>query len=315
MDSATANILNTTTQAFYAAQAQSFSATRQVGWQGWQRVLAHMNWCDVDSVRAQGDLSDVHFLDKHKKCVLDVACGNLRFKRYLEQEFTQLSWDYHAVDSCDALVEHVDGVAYTQRDIVSLLVARTFPGAGTGKEAAVSGSSGADRNAGGGADVRAIEGTGANSAARENTNGSAELLPLVNADLCVCFGFFHHVPGMQARKNLLDALLRATRSGGIVALSLWRFMDDAGLAQKARVSHAAAHEHFSEQGIFLNLDKGDYLLGWQKESNVFRYCHYFSDTDINELIESASACATLVDRFRADGRTGTLNEYLVFRVV
>ena len=303
MDSATANILNTTTQAFYAAQAQSFFATRQAGWQGWQRVLAHMNWCDVGSAHAQGDLSYVCSLDKRKKCVLDVACGNLRFKRYLEQQFPQLSWDYHAVDSCDALVEHFDGVTYTQRDIVSLLLACTFSGAGAGKETVASGGSGAGRNA------------GANSAASTHAHNAAELLPLVNADLCVCFGFFHHVPGMQARKNLLGALLRATCSDVIVALSLWRFMDDAGLAQKARISHAAAQEHFFEQGISLNLDKGDYLLGWQQESNVFRYCHYFSDTDINELIESASGCATLIDRFRADGRTGALNEYLVFRVV
>ena len=44
MDVSTANILNRTTQAFYAAQAESFSATRQSAWAGWQRVLADTGW-------------------------------------------------------------------------------------------------------------------------------------------------------------------------------------------------------------------------------------------------------------------------------
>ena len=44
MDVSTANILNRTTQAFYAAQAESFSATRQSAWAGWQRVLANTGW-------------------------------------------------------------------------------------------------------------------------------------------------------------------------------------------------------------------------------------------------------------------------------
>ena len=44
MDVSTANILNRTTQVFYTAQAESFSATRQSAWAGWQRVLADTGW-------------------------------------------------------------------------------------------------------------------------------------------------------------------------------------------------------------------------------------------------------------------------------
>ena len=44
MDVSTANILNRTTQAFYAAQAESCSATRQSAWAGWQRILADTGW-------------------------------------------------------------------------------------------------------------------------------------------------------------------------------------------------------------------------------------------------------------------------------
>ena len=36
----------------------------------------------------------------------------------------------------------------------------------------------------------------------------------------------HHVPGRALRERLLDALAAHTAPGGILALSLWRFMDD-----------------------------------------------------------------------------------------
>ena len=393
MDVSTANILNRTTQAFYAAQAESFSATRQSAWAGWRRVLADTGWedegaggvlqrnegagaagesagADADAVPvgegavvgdglasgegadgvvragaldaagvtgdgtgasafqtsefgmrlsaldAAGAAGDGAGLQREGvlQCgepegadasaplvhrILDVACGNVRFKGFLEDALPNVTWDYHAIDNCEQLVGAPAGVAFMPCDIVSALiegralpfVPRGFEGKGV---ASVSGSSIGD----------ACEDAACRGAGSEG----------VNADLTVCFGFFHHVPGREARERLLRALCAATIPGGLVAVSLWRFMDDPGLAKKAHESHEAALRNFAEQGLCLRLDANDYLLGWQQTQGVFRYCHHFTDEEVKVLAASVSDVAQLADCFRADGRTGSLNEYLVFRV-
>lgn len=381
MDVSTANILNRTTQAFYAAQAESFSATRQSAWAGWQRILADTGWegeseghvatafgnkvvlpgeaavvgdglesgegadgadgmvragaLDAAGVTGDGtgtsasrtsefgmrsfavgaaregagaqregalrcgepEGADVSAPLVHR--ILDVACGNVRFKSFLESALPNVTWDYHAVDACEQLVGAPAGVAFTPCDIVSTLIeGRALPFVPRGSEgkgvASVSGSSIGD----------ACEDAACRGAGSEG----------VNADLTVCSGFFHHVPGREARERLLRALCAATVPGGLVAVSLWRFMDEPGLAKKAYESHEAALNHFAEQGLCLSLDVNDYLLGWQQTQGVFRYCHHFTDEEVKVLAASVSDVAQLADCFRADGRTGNLNEYLVFRV-
>ena len=181
MDVSTANILNRTTQAFYAAQAESFSATRQSAWAGWQRVLADTGWegesaggvlqrnegagaagesagavvgDGLASGEGAGGMVRAGALDAagamgngartsafrtsefgvrssavgaaHEgagaqregvlRCgepegadasaplvhrILDVACGNVRFKSFLESVLPNVTWDYHAVDACE----------------------------------------------------------------------------------------------------------------------------------------------------------------------------------------------------------------------
>ena len=271
MDIHTATILNETTQAFYAAQAESFSATRQSAWLGWKRVLTDTEW--------QGEQSQCRHAASKPRSILDIACGNVRFKDFLEAEMPYEAWDYHGVDNCVPLVGAPIGVAFTECDIVSELI----------KETSMGGPA---------------------------VPSALPVLPasIVLADLTVCFGFFHHVPGTALRKRLLRALCAATKPGGIVAVSLWRFMDEPKLAKKACESHAAALQYFSERGVCLSLDEGDYLLGWQQTRSVFRYCHCFDSAQAHDLASSVSDIAVLADRFRADGRTDNLNEYLVFCV-
>lgn len=377
MDVSTANILNRTTQAFYASQAESFSATRQSAWAGWQRVLADTGWegegaggvssagfagadggasvgsgagaSDAAGVTGEGadgalqrgeDADDVMCADAEEarrhsagasgdgggtqrgsalRCgetegagasvapvhrILDVACGNVRFKSFLESALPNATWDYRAVDACEQLVGAPAGVVFTSCDIVSALIedrALSFVSSGSKGVgvAFVPGGSIGDAREDAPCEDAACRGAGSEGA---------------NVDLTVCFGFFHHVPGRMARERLLRALCAATVPGGFVAVSLWRFMDEPGLAKKTHESHAAALKYFAEQGLYLNLDANDYLLGWQQAKGIFRYCHHFDDEEVKALAASVSDVAQLTDCFRADGRTGNLNEYLVFRV-
>ena len=57
-------------------------------------------------------------------------------------------------------------------------------------------------------------------------------------------------------------------------------------------------------------------MGWQADEDAFRFCHSFSDDEIDHLKERAEAQGALVvDDFCADGKTGDLNRYLLFQGV
>jgi tRNA (uracil-5-)-methyltransferase TRM9 len=129
-------------------------------------------------------------------------------------------------------------------------------------------------------------------------------------DVSVSFGFMHHVPLQEYRKELLSSLIRQTRPGGYVIASFWQFLNNDALADKARSTHERALQDLSLQG----LDDNDYLLGWKSIPGAYRYCHSFSEADIDQLVASVSDEATLVSRFLSDGRTDNLNTYLVLEV-
>lgn len=74
---------------FYRANAESFSQTRQSPWQGWVRLLEVMGLA----------------AEREPLCVLDLACGNLRFERYLADALPNRMLSGYAVDNCDPLVE------------------------------------------------------------------------------------------------------------------------------------------------------------------------------------------------------------------
>lgn len=131
------------------------------------------------------------------------------------------------------------------------------------------------------------------------------------ADLAVSFGFMHHIPLLSWRELFLNALVEAVAPGGYVCVSFWQFLNDKNLAAKA--------EKTTEKGISeLEFDRrqfeeGDYLLGWKNKPGAYRYCHSFSDKEVNALVKSTSRKATLEALFCDDGRTGNMNAYLVLQ--
>lgn len=138
-------------------------------------------------------------------------------------------------------------------------------------------------------------------------------LPAIGpADLAACFGFMHHVPTAELRGLVVGALVRATRPGGLIALSFWRFMDDPRLARQARaVEDAAAAGPLD----LADLEPGDHLLGWQGAAAPPRYCHHADEAELDALARGAGGRAREVARFSADGPAGNLNRYLVLERV
>jgi hypothetical protein len=129
-------------------------------------------------------------------------------------------------------------------------------------------------------------------------------------DLAVAFGFMHHVPLQKYREQILLSLVGQTHSGGYVLVSFWQFLNNEAMGKKARVVHERARKELSVP----ELNTGDYLLGWKNIPGAYRYCHSFSDAEIDQLIGSVAEKASLVSRFVSDGRTNNLNAYLILKV-
>lgn len=251
--------LRALTGEFYRANAESFSQTRQSPWQGWVRLL---------------EVMDARAAERELLRVLDVACGNLRFERYLADALPGRMLSGWAVDNCEPLVEAgersefgpLSRIAFQNLDVIERL------SAGCLREALEA--------------------------------------PDASCDLAVSFGFMHHVPLERWRVELLRALVAKVRSGGFVAVSFWRFLNSDKLAGKAKETTSRAR---AELGI-PELPPNDYLLGWQDTQGLYRYCHHFDELEIERLLAAVADSAELVSRFEADGKTGNLNEYVVLRV-
>lgn len=244
---------------FYRANAESFSQTRQSPWQGWVRLL---------------EVMDARAAEREPLCVLDLACGNLRFERYLADALPGRMLSGWAVDNCEPLVEAGERsefgplfrIAFQNLDVIERLSGGRL---------------------------------------RESLEA-----PDASRDLAVSFGFMHHVPLERWRVELLRALVAKVRSGGFVAVSFWRFLNSDKLAGKAKETTSRAR---ADLGI-PELPPNDYLLGWQDTQGLYRYCHHFDEPEIERLLAMMADSADLVSRFEADGRTGNLNEYVVLRV-
>lgn len=244
---------------FYRANAESFSQTRQSPWQGWVRLL---------------EVMDARAAERELLRVLDVACGNLRFERYLADALPGRMLSGWAVDNCEPLVEA------GERSEFGPLSRMSFQ------------------------NLDAIERLSA-GCLREALEA-----PDASCDLAVSFGFMHHVPLERWRAELLRTLIAKVRPGGFVAVSFWRFLNSDKLARKAQETTIRARV---ELGI-PELPPNDYLLGWQDTQGLYRYCHHFDEPEIERLLAAVADSAELVSRFEADGKTGNLNEYVVLRV-
>ena len=359
MDRATQTVLNNLNARFYRAQAASFSATRQAPWEGWKRSLqaaaqvgafdrrAHDALAETASFTAGGravkdtgrsPAPAAHADEKdlfgtggrplaagaapQPLSVLDLACGNLRYARFLDTALPERPLAYYGVDSADDLAfagvhdgasaagPHAAACAENRRDAARaedhgggerVEDLRAAADAGNCCGPAGRGASRPPKEShrpqkGNAAETRPASSP---SAGAEHVAVRYQHLDIVGAliagkslarciaapacDLTACFGFLHHVPGAEARMAVLDALIEKTRPGGCVVVSLWQFMDDERLARKARAATAAGLAELAAQGALPALGENDYLLGWQDTPGAYRYCHHFTPAEAEAL--------------------------------
>ena len=303
--------LNQLNREFYTANADSFSATRTNPWEGWTRVLEHLP--AGSSAEPAPELIRL----------LDLGCGNLRFEHYLEERYPDSKLIFYGVDSCRGLIpedlirkpkeghECASCTHLCKPDIFDLRF----------QELDVVGALAAERPL-------------------------SYYLKAPACDLSVAFGLMHHLPLPSLREKLLASLVEHTVPSGLVACSFWCFLEDEeaaandaasgtngngtaiggttdGTTAKYRAEHARALVERPDLARLAAeptpLGPRDLFLGWQGKPGTFRYCHSFTEEEVDGLLDSLLTShpnqVELLDRFRSDGKSGNSNLYLVLRVL
>ncbi len=116
-------------------------------------------------------------------------------------------------------------------------------------------------------------------------------------NLIVSFGVMHHIPSYKLRLQLISYLKSKISDNGYIILSLWQFIE---------------FERFRKKVVnYDNLEENDYILDWNRGKKALRYCHLIDEVEQNNLIFDSKL--KLVERFRADGKEGNVNTYLVLK--
>lgn len=323
---------------FYARHAQSFSNTRLASWDGWRRLFDSVfstaatvtapevsrgetgsvtgemlreqtgNATNTVSCEQEGNAPEVLSCVEARSAtgtvfsgeagnvfgdevsLLDVALGNARFEHALMTQFPHVNWKFYGVDACNDLLTSAFEVPvdYMSRDVCELLYAHLEH------------------------DVRLSRDVPLKPDTQPKLDAVERLhLHAVQVDYAVSFGFMHHIASFEARALFLQLLCTCVKPGGAVCVSLWQFMKSPRLSEQAlRFTPAACEQYGIAQKHF---EQGDYFLSWQNDSQSFRYCHSFSDSEILRLVECVKPYAQLECMFCADGKEGNLNCYLVLR--
>ena len=130
------------------------------------------------------------------------------------------------------------------------------------------------------------------------------LAGLAEFDLVSCLAVLQHIPGAAHRHALLGEMVAHLKPGGRLILSSWQFLDSARQGRKIRP--------WTEAGLAANdVEPGDYLLSWQRGTTALRYVAFLDEGSLR--MEADRLGCTILTAFRADGREGDLNLYMVWQ--
>jgi tRNA (uracil-5-)-methyltransferase TRM9 len=130
------------------------------------------------------------------------------------------------------------------------------------------------------------------------------MLPLTSFDIIMAFAVLHHLPGEGLRQQVLDKIGALLISEGRFIHSEWQFLNSPRLS--ARI------QPWEKIGLSsTDVDAGDYLLDWRRGGYGLRYVHHFTLNELETLAQKTGF--KIVDTFYADGETGDLGLYQVWK--
>lgn len=118
------------------------------------------------------------------------------------------------------------------------------------------------------------------------------------ADFIMVAGFTHHIPN-DYREQFFSDCFKLLAAGGILVVTFWEFITEG-----------------KNKLVVADLGNNDYLLSWQGDKNNQRYCHNFDQSQVDhyrQFLTKLGLCE--LDYFRADGKSGYDNHYLVYQKI
>ncbi|MCB9790917.1 class I SAM-dependent methyltransferase [Candidatus Nomurabacteria bacterium] len=121
-------------------------------------------------------------------------------------------------------------------------------------------------------------------------------------DLILLSGVMHHIPGFANRLQLLNRLSQYLSPEGCIVVSYWQFMKSSRFSKKI-----VRLEDTPLASLKEDLEEGDHILTWNRGVRGLRYCHDFSDEEIEKI--NSQTPVRVVEQFGSDGG---LNKYVVY---
>jgi SAM-dependent methyltransferase len=225
---------------FYVNVEKEFSATRQILWRGYQSLFDYLNSTNNSILT-----------------VLDIACGNGRFVKTLEQNLNN-KFSYLGLDNNKFLIDEAS---------------KSFK---------------------------------SESIRFKNFDIFNEDLSIIDEkfDLIVVFGLLHHIPSNELRIKFMKSLRGLLNINGRLVFTTWNF------TQIKLFENRLNDDEINNLGIDLTeLDENDYFLKWNNSNENIRYCHYYSDKEISNLLSHNDF--KLDYKFLADGKDAKTNTYYI----
>ncbi|MGQ0600687.1 MAG: class I SAM-dependent methyltransferase [Anaerolineales bacterium] len=121
----------------------------------------------------------------------------------------------------------------------------------------------------------------------------------------LAFAIFHHLPGYEARRRVIQTLAAQLEPGGTLVMSNWQLTRSERLRQRIAPWSAIG---LSEA----DMEPNDFLLTWKRGGRRgLRYVHVLAEAEARQL--AVAAGLSVVEVFSADGASDDLAEYVVMR--
>lgn len=336
------------TQALYQAHAQSFSHTRERKWVGWEQLLDRLSKRECASAGVRGSLSvcdiasgNMRFLEfllhergqeeanakgtktNGEEILQSAAHARIPFLAYRGIDYVgcdkEAALQELGCTRVNSLLSPLDSCHIVQADLIER--ARQNECLLPYSDASLASCLASSANA----YAHTAPAPAHTAEISEITQARRNYHIPTRFDLVVSFGFMHHIAGCELRRRFIEKLLKLTSPTGVCVLSLWRFAEDPRAREKAmretkeNLSALKAGTLHGAEAFTLtqcekiedSLEEGDFLLSWQGQAGYGRYCHSFSDREIDTIVRDLPSSYRLLDRFCADGKNGCMNCYLI----